>query len=222
MTRSPLFGDGVRWELGPLDGGLRDLLPEELPAVERAVPKRIREFASGRKLARRLLLELGLTESDGRAPALPRGADRAPIWPRATVGTISHSGRHCLVAVAHAADWRALGADVELPAPLEEKLWDIVLRPAERTWLEAQSEERRGVLAKLYFSAKESAYKCQAPLTGRLLEFTDVELALAGDGEAGTFVARWIDAEVARSVPVLEGRWRLDEDALVTAVALGH
>jgi 4'-phosphopantetheinyl transferase EntD len=126
------------------------------------------------------------------------------------------------VAVARAADWRTLGADVELPTPLEEKLWELVLRPAEHDWIESQPEERRGVLAKLFFSAKESAYKCQAPLTGRLLEFTDVELVLMGDEQTGTFAVRWIDAEVARSVPELEGRWRLNASALVTAVALGH
>ena len=217
-----LFGDRVRWELGPLEGGLRDLRPEELPGVERAVPKRVLEFAAGRKLARRLLSELGVTGPDGHAPALPRGADRAPVWPSGVVGTISHSERHCLVAVARAADWRSIGADVELPTALEQKLWELVLRPAERSWIEAQPEARRGVLAKLFFSAKESAYKCQAPLTGRMLEFTDVELAVAGDERAGTFAVRWFDAEVARSVPELEGRWCLDGDALVTAVALGH
>jgi 4'-phosphopantetheinyl transferase EntD len=62
---------------------------------------------------------------------------------------------------------RSLGLDVEPDAPLDPELWDEVCAPAEAAWLAAQAPARRGRLAKLVFSAKECAYKCQYPLTGR-------------------------------------------------------
>jgi len=176
------LGDGVRWGVAPLGNHEAALYPEEAASVARAVPKRRREFSAGRELARRLLAELGVEPG----PIVP-GADRAPVWPPGVVGSLSHAEGCVFVAVARADRLRALGVDVEGAAPLEEPLWPTVLTPAERAWLATRPASERGRLAKQVFSAKECAYKTWYPLTGRVLDFSEVHLDL--DPGVG-FVAR--------------------------------
>ncbi len=188
------------------------LAPGETAALAGAVPGRAREFAAGRAAARRAMREIGLAQGP-----VPAGVDRAPIWPEGVVGSIAHSAQHCVAAVAAAGAWASVGVDVEPDAALEETLWESVLRPEELAWLGARPADWRGRLARLIFSAKEAAYKCQYPLTRTLLDFD----ALAIGIEPGAFVAtfRLSVAPFAAGV-TLAGRWTAAEGALVTAVAL--
>lgn len=167
------LGEEARLLVSPLDGTPADLLPAELELIERSVDKRRREVATGRRCARALLGALGFPE----APLL-RGPDRVPLWPEGATGSISHSDDLCIVAVARSREIPALGVDVEAGTPLEERLWDLVLRPRERAWLAEQPPAEQGRLAKLFFSVKECAYKCQYTLTRRALEFGEVEVEL--------------------------------------------
>ena len=85
------------------------LLPAEAACLSpRAVQRRRDDFVNGRAAAAACLAQLG----HPRVPIL-RGSDRAPVWPEGLIGAISHSGGVALAAVARAADWSAIGVDLQ-------------------------------------------------------------------------------------------------------------
>jgi 4'-phosphopantetheinyl transferase EntD len=214
---SGLFGDGViTEEVDLLTDPLGELLPEERATIPRAGSARLLEFRAGRHCARAALERLGLSGS----PVL-RAADRAPIWPTGYVGAIAHTRAKdrgwCGAAVARASTVTALGLDAEIDEPLEHKLWERVLTPAERAFILGHPEHEQGFLAKLVFSAKECTYKCQYPRSLQFLEFADVEVTLAS--ESATF-----SAALLRSAPPwgtgqnFAGRYVRKSGVIATAV----
>lgn len=154
------------------------LLPEETPAMARAVPKRRREFAAGRRAARAAMAELDLPP----AP-VPQGPHREPLWPEGIVGSIAHCDTLCVAVVSRS--HRTLGIDIEDATPLPTDLEKIVCTKAERAWLNTLPSAERGVSAKQIFSAKEAVYKAQFPLTGQVIGFQDVNLRF--EPEQGLF-----------------------------------
>jgi 4'-phosphopantetheinyl transferase EntD len=70
---------------------------------------------------------------------------------------------------------------------------------AERTWLGGFAASRRGLIAKLIFSAKEAVYKCQYPNTRKVMDFLDLDLAV--DLERGRFA-------VTSTIPPAPVDWR--------------
>jgi 4'-phosphopantetheinyl transferase EntD len=154
------------------------LYPEEAALIRQAVSSRRQQFTAGRQLARRAWRALG------RDPApLLNDARRVPIWPAGLVGTITHTHTWCGAAVAFANEVSGLGADVEASTPLDLPLWERVCRPEEQTFLNAQPEPLRGLLAKAIFSAKESIYKALYPGVRVFLDFQGMSIALT-PGEA--------------------------------------
>lgn len=145
----------------------------EAEAMVRAVPKRRAEFFAGRAAAHRAMQALG------RAPApVPMGQDRAPVWPEGLVGSISHCSEACVALVAKAAHYRALAVDVEPDVDLPYHVIDTICVPSEQARWAGVPKEDRGRMARLIFSAKEAVYKLQYPLAGKMLEFSDVEIAV--------------------------------------------
>jgi 4'-phosphopantetheinyl transferase EntD len=71
----------------------------------------------------------------------------------------------------------AIGIDLEPATPLPGELWDAVLLPCERSQIEG-FELEPGVIARIFFSAKEAAFKCQYTVTRRFLEFHDISIRL--------------------------------------------
>ncbi len=181
------------------------LHPLEREAVARAIDKRRREMAAGREAARDALVQLGLAPT-----AIPVGPGGAPRWPAGVVGSITHTEAWALAAVARAEDARGLGIDAEPDAPLEAELWESITTAAELTRLRAAADAPR--LARRLFCVKEAAYKCQFPLSGQLLEFTDLEVAI---DPVGRFAARYarpappfvIGDTIAGRVGMVDGRW---------------
>jgi 4'-phosphopantetheinyl transferase EntD len=177
-----LFPCEVALECGDPDAVEGELHPLEVPLLERVVEKRRRELVAGRVLARRALARVGLP---GR-PVL-RGEDRAPIWPSEIVGSITHGAGRCAVVVARRDAALGLGLDIEETHRLTDRLLPMICTDAELVRLASADLDRRLLLGALIFSAKESVYKCQYPLSGRWLGFRDVEIAL--DMGRGTFRA---------------------------------
>lgn len=170
-------------ELDPRDFSAEGLLfSEEHSAIERAVPKRRREYAAGRVLARRALSEFG-TEP---APLLA-DVERVPSWPAGFIGCITHTDSWCAVAVARRRDFAALGIDVERRRALEPALVGRICRESERSWLSAVRPAEPGVLATGIFSAKESLYKALFPSVRRFLDFQGVTLELSASSAIDTF-----------------------------------
>ncbi|WAJ31100.1 4'-phosphopantetheinyl transferase family protein [Antarcticirhabdus aurantiaca] len=189
-------------------------LPAEQAAVARAVPRRVGEFAAGRALARRAMIQIGLPPV-----AIPAGPDRAPIWPAGLCGTITHCADRCIAAVARRADgFRGLGLDVEPDEPLDADLLPLIATAEERAdlaTLPAAAALRQG---RMIFSAKECAYKAQYALTRTLLDFQDLSISFAPDG---TFTARFCrDVAPFRAGDALAGRIAVDGRHIVCASAI--
>ncbi|MFC5754803.1 4'-phosphopantetheinyl transferase family protein [Actinomadura rugatobispora] len=187
------------------------LLPEEEPAVARAVDKRRREFTTVRWCARRALAGLGL-------PPVPitRGDKGAPRWPDGVVGSMTHCDGYRAAAVARAADLAALGIDAEPHGPLPDGVLEAVAREEELAMLDGLGRTAPGVhWDRLLFSAKESVYKAWFPVTGRWLGFEDASLTF---DPGGTFRAAILvgDSPFAS----FDGRWAAGGGLAVTAIAV--
>lgn len=191
------------------------LYPEEASCIPNAAPFRRREFAQGRLCARQALAELGI-----RNFPLLTGKDRRPIWPQGIVGSLTHCGGYCAVAVTRADSFSGLGIDVEAAEPLGRDLIPLVCVEQEISRLQESPESTRGVLAKLLFSAKESVFKCVYPLTGVFLDFQDCEIRLEREG--GTFAAVLTSPHLPQPMKTfeLEGRFALDHRYLFTGIVL--
>lgn len=125
-----------------------------------AVAKRRGQFAFGRACARAAL---------GKHVAIAMGERGMPMWPAGYAGSITHTADRAAAAVVQGG---GIGIDLELLADIRSfpELVDRVALPSERD-----------LPAAVVFSAKESVYKCVYPTLRRFLEFTDVELEVAGD-----------------------------------------
>ena len=185
---------------------LDELFPDERRYVETGswAPARQREFAAARGCARRALRRLGVEPC-----ALVPHADRSPRWPQGIVGSISHTRELCLVALARHGRLASLGVDVERVTAAGTDVEELVCTAAERRWLDAQAASQRERNIRLLFSAKESFYKCQYPLTRTFLDFQEIELAI--DVGGGSFAVRNSDLAAAR------GRWIWLDDVVITA-----
>lgn len=148
------------------------LFPEEAVAVQKAVPKRQREFRAGRTAARQTLSQLGLPEQ-----VIPRASDRSPVWPHGIVGSISHSDHSAVAVTARQENMRSLGIDIEPLGGVGRELWQLLFTAAEQVIL----QEAPAWTPVLFFAIKEAFYKLQHPLTGRMITFLEVELTLDQD-----------------------------------------
>jgi len=168
-------------------------------------PVRRAEFAAGRRCARVAMEELGL----GAEPILARG--RQPQWPEAVVGSISHSRGYCVAAVGHASAYRAVGIDVERRRPIEPAVAQRIAVPDELAAVPTAAA------ALVVFSAKESFYKLQHPVTGVFLGFRDVRVTLDAEGRLAVELLR-----AAGPLTVgerFEGRYHLGDEHVMTAFA---
>jgi 4'-phosphopantetheinyl transferase EntD len=219
-TFAALFPEGVvAAELrGP--GEASCLKPEEARSVERAVPKRIQEFAAGRQCARRALAELG--RADVPVPVAP---DRQPLWPPGVVGSITHTAGLCAAVVAESTRLAALGIDTEISGAVKSELWQTICVADESAWLSALAPGERAAAVTLLFSAKEAFYKCQYPLLGERLSFDDLCVTVLAWGQShGAFSVRPARPvalfERMGSAQSLPGSYRFHEEFVSAGVCL--
>ena len=207
-----LLPHGTAVKMLDLRGTVPKPLPGEAIAVQHAVTKRQQEFAGGRAAARTAMMALGLTPGE----ILPQ-ADRSPKWPSGMVGSISHCNTACVSVVARATDMTAIGIDIEEATPLDEALLSLICTPKEINWLNTQDAHKRLLLAKLIFSAKEAAYKCQYPLSRELFGFEGFDLDI--DTEAQGFCATFQrDAFPFVFADTLSGRYVIENGYVLSAV----
>lgn len=191
------------------------LWPVEQNAIANAVPSRQREFAAGRTAARRALLALG------RAPAaIPVGEDRAPVWPRAIVGSIAHDDSTCIAVAAERDRFRALGVDVEPAEAIEAELFSEICRPEELAWLRQLPFEARGLVARRFFAAKEAVYKCQYSVSREIFGFDALSVVF---DRQGRFDARLMkDAGPFESGTIFKGMTALVGDQILSLSWIGE
>lgn len=126
------------------------LLPAEIAAAR---PRRRAEYAAGRIAARAALRRL-----TGQAALIGMGPDRLPLWPKGTIGSISHNRRNAVALVACAQRYHAAGIDIEtvMDAPVARDVIPVIGPVAEKDPLSLT----------LAFSAKESLFKALYPHVG--------------------------------------------------------
>jgi 4'-phosphopantetheinyl transferase EntD len=174
---------------------LSDLFPEEAAAVERAVPKRQREFAAGRRAARHALAQLGKPRSP-----IAMNTDRSPKWPADIVGSLSHCTDFAVAVVACRSQVKALGVDVETSGEVGAELWNSLFVPEEIEFLKrCSSEQDRRMWATVLFSAKESFFKLQYPLTSKWVDFQAARITL--NCESQTFSLELLQKDVSPALP---------------------
>lgn len=206
-----LFPPGVVTTAADPDSMRGCLLPEEEACIAAAVSKRRLEFTAGRTCARRALAGLGVADY----PLLP-GPDRVPVWPPGVIGSISHTDGFCGVALTRRTVLTGIGLDIESAQGLDEQYWPLVLCLSEQRWLGRFGADVRSRLAKLMFSAKECAYKCQYCVSRRWLEFSDMEVTvdLNRDEFTARFLTNVMPGGAARSW--LKGRFVFYQDWVLT------
>jgi 4'-phosphopantetheinyl transferase EntD len=182
-------------------GEILPIFPEEAPAIARAVIKRRIEFAAGRHCARMAMRELGHSPC-----GIPRGADRAPVWPEGLVGSITHSSELCAAVVAPIQVLRSVGIDMEKIGAVPEALKERILRPDETSALDRSGSPGGADWLTLYFCLKEAAYKAFYPVARRMIEFQQMRVRV--NAEHQCYVAEPPGlAEMGN--PVFRGRYRV-------------
>jgi 4'-phosphopantetheinyl transferase EntD len=205
VAEPPPITEGLRLTLigAPIAELPFDLTPREAALVAHAVPKRARELAAGRALARRCLHAMGRPVAEILATS-----HGVPLWPEGLSGSISHTDDYCAVVLGETCDVGHVGIDVEDLGRVSSELWPHTLVPEELAYLDTIARADRSDVATIFFSAKEAFYKAQFPRTRTMLEFHDVTIRLDGS----SFVA-----EVARDVAGLPGRVFRGRLAVVSA-----
>lgn len=201
-----MLGEEIGLGIEPVSDG-NGLKPIEAASVARAVPKRINEFAAGRRAARRALAALGIPDA-----TLPVGSDRAPIWPEGFAGSITHDNAFALAAVGHRDRTRAIGIDMTEAAPLPGETRCQILRHPDEAGLDEMS-------ARAVFSAKETIFKALSADVGFVFGFSAV--VVNPDFDAGRFKARLSHPLGPYGAgQVWEGALAMSADRIVTSMVL--
>ncbi|WP_431978036.1 4'-phosphopantetheinyl transferase family protein [Pseudomonas oligotrophica] len=179
----PLALDGVRLlstRFDPLLFEPEDFARCQVPPV-RGVAKRQSEFLAGRLCARE-----GLRRLTGLAQVPAVGAERAPVWPVGTVGSITHGGGWAAAVVGQDALWRGLGLDVEtlIPSERADRLAGEILTANEHAIYAQLDARQRSERLTQAFSLKESLFKALYPLVRTRFYFQDAELVESDPGLA--------------------------------------
>lgn len=188
--------------------------PGEAPAIARAIPARQAEFAAGRAAARRALGSMGMLPY-----AIPMGGDRAPVWPKGLVGSITHHEDRAFAVTARRGTLAGLGIDVEPMEPLPQDLWPEILTGPEVRWLTSQQADLQGALARMIFSAKEASYKALFPHTGEIVGFD--AMRIDPDPARGRFTATLLKRFGAYPAQLrLDGQLACRDGLILTLLAL--
>lgn len=145
--------------------------------------KRIKEFSLGRLAAQLALKKLGIKNTT----IIAKGASGEPLWPKGTVGSITHSANFAICVVARKSKLSAVGIDLEQRKRFKDaKIAKRVCLAEEALWIQASSRHAT-LRTAMMFSAKEAIYKALFPLYGKYFGFKKVRLKW--DDESSRFCA---------------------------------
>ena len=209
-----IFPEHVATHICPVLNNANALFPEEKAIVEKAIDKRRFEFATGRHCARECLKQLGITPC-----AIPRTPDGMPAWPTGTIGAITHSHDYAAAVVAHRSMVESLGVDIERTDRLTNSLSERILTDHEAKWIEQQTPYT-GDLPSLFFSAKESVYKCIYPHARQWINFKDVHIVPNLETRSFSAQPTSSDCSFWPSQEKLTGRFAFFETSILTGIVL--
>lgn len=156
------------------------LFTSERDYISGASVKRRAEFGTARVCAHRAIEQLGM-----KPTALVPNSDRSPKWPSGIKGSISHSNDWCVAVVTKHQSVKSVGIDIESLQIRGKGFSELICTESELSILDKINILDANDMTNIIFSAKESAYKCQYPVTRTILDFRDISLEI--DLERGLF-----------------------------------
>lgn len=197
---------GTAVAMAPVADYRDQLFASEAAALEPMAERRQRGFSSGRHCAHLAQQTLGLTpEPIGRA-------DRIPIWPSSSVGSITHT--NAVAAAVASTRLTSVGIDLEVAGRVEEKLYRMLFTASETSRLSNYEFDA----ATVAFSAKEAGYKAIYPLGQKFIGFKEAEIEL---GDQHTFSITYLGSHAPNQA--LEqgwGYWRIHDDHVLTVFVI--
>ncbi|WP_316214626.1 4'-phosphopantetheinyl transferase [Bradyrhizobium sp. SZCCHNR2035] len=192
------------------DGQDVPLDPREAHCVQNAAPPRKRDFALGRRCARRALEFLGHHDA-----FIDSNPDRSPRWPPGLIGSITHTSGYAAAVAANETHCRAIGIDAERTGRIAPALWNSLFDSSEMEFLRSSPYAQQDALATLMFSAKEAYYKAAYPVTRRWLNFHDVHVSISGTRFAAF-------EKTSSGLTAADGRYVIDCGLVLTVVTTSH
>lgn len=190
---------------------------EFVPSLKLAVPKRQAEFLAGRYMAKQALADFGYDEQ-----IVAVGPHRSPIWPKQVVGSITHTHKSAVCAMAYKSTISALGVDLEmwLNRKVALEIKSNIIDEGEASLLaEADFNLERAVT--LIFSAKESLFKALYPDVGQYFDFDTARIiAMNGKKKCFTFQLQETLSEQFKEGYTVNGNFIDDGDSVLTVIAI--
>lgn len=222
----PIQPAGLRRSWTPYPGSLCEVAPlaafpatspypEEQALLASALPARRHESLAARALARQVLRRLG-----GAGQGIGRAASGAPCWPSGWTGSLSHGGGLAAALLGSAADWSALGVDIEPDAPLPEDAAALAFDALERQGLD-RLPGGYARWSRAAFAAKECVHKCIHPLRGAWLEFDEIRVRFE-PAKAAFHVEPLSSGAKAACTGLAAGALRFDQGYIIAALAIGR
>lgn len=184
------------------------LLPEEEQLSLRMKTNRKQEFQAGRACARILLTDMGYINFP-----LLRGDYNEPIWPDTIVGSITHADGLCVVTIAKNTDFIGIGIDIEKFIDLESSILQSICTDHEIKYLSSVSEPK---LVSVFFSIKESIFKCVNPILHRWIDFTEIHTTI--NPETNQFTCRHVNNDEDMDIfSKISGKWSVIDEYVYTS-----
>ena len=141
-------------------------------SLQRSVVKRQAEYLAGRYAAKLALAALGVENT-----TVPTGIDRAPSWPIAINGSISHTHNTAYAAVGTTTDFDYIGIDFEefISPSTSKDIASTIINPNEQIRL-ASYNFTFEIMLTLVFSAKESLFKALYQQVNEYFDFSAAEI----------------------------------------------
>jgi len=185
------------------------ILPEEQVLVANAISRRQQEFATGRWLSRKGLQYFGLPDEP-----IKMGKLRNPVWPESIIGTISHDGEICAVALMREQKQmeKNIGVDLIHLSQRTDKINNLI------SMFMANADELSAVTtlnmtvdpAVLLFSIKESVIKAMSFQLDDFIDMRQIEIyrtdklrfRISGDSINADILAATTDNYLATAIKV--------------------
>jgi enterobactin synthetase component D len=190
-------------------------------SIARSSPHRRNEWILGRFAARKACEELGVNA----ARELGIRLDRSPNWPEGLCGSITHKAGLVAVAVGRLNRFRAVGIDSEplLADAILAEVREQIISSKENDRLLRQDYSRTGLseraLISVVFSAKESVYKCLAPIVGRFFTQLDAAITRIENGRFHGEILIDLSPEFVRG-SIFSGNFRVVDDVVHSSMVL--
>jgi len=205
--------------LTPLENYNGWFLPQEEAVVKKACDKRKVDFLTGRYCARKAIDCLLSEEkkNDSNSLFIPVSPNRAPLWPKHIVGSITHTDGYCASVTGLKEKILSVGIDGQVmkPGRITEGMKKMILSECEM----ADGE----TMLNLIFSAKESLYKCLNPLVKRFFGFHTAKVTEI-NGHEQTFTIKIIDSNLKKEAEKhcctssFKGLYCISEQVVVTLI----